>query len=396
MIETAPRDGKLVVVEEDAATGKYDVAHWSPEADRWVGENGEPINITPKYWYPMPGLQQGLDFPFFLRRVAEQRGTASDVVASAGAQTTLVEAKRASQAWWRFAASLISAILVAAAPLVEAKRASQERWRFAASLIAGILVAAALTGMYFRAEVAYEAGVRRTTDAMATELQQERDHRAALANELASVRRDFDAMMAPPSKAGDEAAQLRKAAEAKAAELRQERDHSAALANELATVRRDFDAMVAALLSKAGDEAAQLRKAAEAKAAELQQERDHTAALQSRTPAAAEQVAAPPARKLPSRRELATLMNRAKRLIAAGDISPGRLLLERAAEAQEPTAALKLARTYDPDVLGTQKIRNIVPDLAMARVWYQRAAQLGSADAQRRLDQLQATVSPAQ
>ena len=52
-------------------------------------------------------------------------------------------------------------------------------------------------------------------------------------------------------------------------------------------------------------------------------------------------------------------------------------------------AALMLAQTYDPTVLGTQDIRNITPDPALARSWYQRAAQLGSADAQRRLSQLQ-------
>jgi len=82
-------------------------------------------------------------------------------------------------------------------------------------------------------------------------------------------------------------------------------------------------------------------------------------------------------------------MDRAKRLIAAGDISPARLLLERAADAQDPTAALMLARTYDPDVLGAQNSRSINPDPTMAHVWYQRAAQLGSADAQRRLSELQ-------
>jgi TPR repeat protein len=82
-------------------------------------------------------------------------------------------------------------------------------------------------------------------------------------------------------------------------------------------------------------------------------------------------------------------MNRAKGLLAAGDIPSARLLLERAADAQEPSAALLLARTYDPDVLGTQDARNIIPDPAMARAWYQKAAQFGSADAQRRLAQLQ-------
>ena len=48
-----------------------------------------------------------------------------------------------------------------------------------------------------------------------------------------------------------------------------------------------------------------------------------------------------------------------------------------------------LAQTYDPDVLGTQDTRTITPDPATARAWYQKAAQLGSTDAQRRLAQMQ-------
>ena len=83
------------------------------------------------------------------------------------------------------------------------------------------------------------------------------------------------------------------------------------------------------------------------------------------------------------------LMKRAKDLLASGDIPPARLLLERAAGAQEPSAALLLAQTYDPQVLGTRDVRNINADLATARKWYQKAAQLGSADAQRRLGQMQ-------
>jgi hypothetical protein len=163
-----------------------------------------------------------------------------------------------------------------------------------------------------------------------------------------------------------------------------ENSGAAGRSSELATaVGRDFDT-TAALLSKTSDEVAQLRKIADANAAVLKQEPDHIAALQSRTPAAGAPVAAPPARKIDPD-ELATLINRAKILFASGDISPARLLLERAADAQEPTAALLLARTYDPDVLRTQNVRNILPDPAMARIWYQRAAQLGSADAQRRL-----------
>ena len=81
-------------------------------------------------------------------------------------------------------------------------------------------------------------------------------------------------------------------------------------------------------------------------------------------------------------------MRRARSLLAAGDIPSARLLLERAADAQEPNAAFLLAQTYDPVALGTQDARLISPDPAAARTWYERAAQLGSVEAQRRLGQL--------
>ena len=86
--------------------------------------------------------------------------------------------------------------------------------------------------------------------------------------------------------------------------------------------------------------------------------------------------------------ELAALLKRAKGLLAAGDIVAGRLLLERAADAQEAGAALLLAQTYDPAVLGTQDAQHhsrsgdgtrLVPEGRPARLQ----------DAQRRLAQMQ-------
>jgi TPR repeat protein len=99
-------------------------------------------------------------------------------------------------------------------------------------------------------------------------------------------------------------------------------------------------------------------------------------------------VVAAPVRRLEAD-ELAALMKRAKGLIEIGDIAPARLLLERAADAQEASAALLLAQTYDPAVLGTPDMRSITPDPAMAREWYQKAARLGSLDAKQRLAQMQ-------
>jgi hypothetical protein len=105
-----------------------------------------------------------------------------------------------------------------------------------------------------------------------------------------------------------------------------------------------------------------------------------------REPVPAAREAAPVRRIDPD--ELAVLLKRAKSLLAIGDITSARLLLERAADAQEAEAALMLAGTYDPQVLGSQDLRSITPDPAAARVWYEKASQLGSADAKRRLGQL--------
>ena len=97
--------------------------------------------------------------------------------------------------------------------------------------------------------------------------------------------------------------------------------------------------------------------------------------------------AAAPARQLDAD-EVATIMKRARRLIAVGDIASARLLLTRAAEAQDPGAAFVLAQTFDPLVLGAGDARSITTDPAAARDWYQKAALLGSPEAQQRLAQM--------
>jgi len=111
--------------------------------------------------------------------------------------------------------------------------------------------------------------------------------------------------------------------------------------------------------------------------------------LKSQVPAAraGNEAAAPP--KTPDAETLAALMTRAKSLLTLGDIAAARLLLERAASAQDATAAFLLAQTYDPAVLGVRDTRSITPDPVMARDWYRKAASFGSAAAQQRLTQFQ-------
>src|SRR5258707_14433085 len=112
-------------------------------------------------------------------------------------------------------------------------------------------------------------------------------------------------------------------------------------------------------------------------------------ALRSQAPAARTgNEAAAPSKTLDAE-TLAALMTRAKSLLALGDIAAARLLLERAANAEEASAAVLLAQTHDPSVLGVRDARSITADPVMARDWYRKAASFGSADAQQRLTQLQ-------
>ena len=110
---------------------------------------------------------------------------------------------------------------------------------------------------------------------------------------------------------------------------------------------------------------------------------------QSQVPAAlaGNEAAAPP--KTLDAETLAALMTRAKSLLTLGDIAAARLLLERAANARDATAAFLLAQTYDPAVLRVRDTRSITPDPVMARDWYRKAASFGSAPAQQRLTQFQ-------
>jgi TPR repeat protein len=86
--------------------------------------------------------------------------------------------------------------------------------------------------------------------------------------------------------------------------------------------------------------------------------------------------------------ELAAMLRRAEDLIKASDLSSARLLLQRAVEAGSMQAALTLAGTFDPNVLAGQGFQDGAADIAMARLWYERAEQLGSSEAPRRLRQL--------
>ncbi len=81
-------------------------------------------------------------------------------------------------------------------------------------------------------------------------------------------------------------------------------------------------------------------------------------------------------------------MKRGEAFIAVGDLAAARLVLQRAAEGGDPRATMTLAGTYDPIVLEKLGVQGLASDIALARKWYERAKELGSQEALRRLEML--------
>jgi TPR repeat protein len=86
--------------------------------------------------------------------------------------------------------------------------------------------------------------------------------------------------------------------------------------------------------------------------------------------------------------EIASSLRRGNDLIASGDLAAARLVLRRAANAGDAHAAMTIAGTYDPVLLEKLGVHGFVPDLAMARVWYEKAKKFGSVEAPQRLELL--------
>jgi hypothetical protein len=241
-------------------------------------------------------------------------------------------------------------------------------------------------------------------------LEQERRRGDTLARDLASAREEIEARKAA-AKAADDAVQ---AAHALAIEHQQvgerERQLGEVLARQLASAQKEVETLMAriAAMSAARPEADQTLQAAQASAAHqrqaLEQEQQRAAAdtkgsvgkgdrtaTPAREPHGAEiddrtEVGVPPPRAIGE--QIALWVKRGEDFVAAGDFVSARLVFQRAAETGDAKAALMLAETYDPNVLGASRAKGVAPDIAMARLWYEKAKALGSPEAQRRLERL--------
>src|SRR5256886_474555 len=270
-IDTAPREGNVVILEDRAGT--YDVARWSPEAGEWISESGEPSKITPTHWRPVPRdkcLPQKHDEssnPSQLRpssprarRLVMVCGIAVALMALAfiplyfdfqpetplpsdSRKTELLAPRRQAEAD-QATVQARTQVAVLAKQAVETstpqRRQSLEPPR--AGLVNQLSEAA-------RHEIEKQAALLKASDETgqlkngAQSLEQERQKTTALAQEAAAARQELTASTTQHRQALDE-----------------ERARSGALTSELATARHEIEKQTAQL-RKASEETEQLRQA---------------------------------------------------------------------------------------------------------------------------------------
>ena len=306
-IDTAPKNGQDIWLQD--ATGAVEVGHWSPEGDKWVWQDGSPINGAPTHWYLaaedadpedersggsfvaaailIPGILVGASLlgvfgPFDARPFAETtRG---------GVQNVLLDQPSV------MIGSPVPLRRDGTESLTEEEAASLVRAR--QWLDEDAPRSAALANELAAARKERDEAVQRTQTAeLAVEearksLQQEQARSVELANDLAGARGEIDNRIAQSRKADDVAAQQRDAAAGEIAELQrslqQEQQRNALLVRQANAAqaasesaeqqRREAQSRAAALASELagkprGSEAAAADQieAAEREIAELRQ-----------------------------------------------------------------------------------------------------------------------------
>jgi hypothetical protein len=78
----------------------------------------------------------------------------------------------------------------------------------------------------------------------------------------------------------------------------------------------------------------------------------------------------------------AALVARGDGLFGAGDVASARLFYERAVDAGDGQAALRLGETFDPTFLEQAHLRHVQANFDTALSWYRRARDLGVRDAE--------------
>jgi len=88
--------------------------------------------------------------------------------------------------------------------------------------------------------------------------------------------------------------------------------------------------------------------------------------------------------------EISSLLTRGDSLFGGRDVTSARLYYERAADAGDAQAALRLGETYDPAFLTLARLNEVRGDPVVATRWYRRARELGNPEAEILLKSLRA------
>jgi len=309
-IQSAPRDGKVVLLE-DEASGEHVLARWSAEANDWVGESGEPIQIAAMHWHAMPpaswARRGGVAF---CSNQAEQPKAGEPLRSAVNARPAdaieawamSIEDRPVPKGRRRVAAPLtIATVLVtalvgaslgifggppqgtsaavtergpAASRFVEQAVVPQPRIDANGTHLPAIAEATGLATQSLESQQRLEiladelAKAQRTISELHLQLRER-------ASELAIARRETEMHAAQSRKTADEKAQLKQAADTNAALARE-------LASQLAKVPREVDAH-ATVTGKPNEQMPNVQQAADSTMAELrqslQQERAEAEAL---------------------------------------------------------------------------------------------------------------------
>jgi TPR repeat protein len=102
------------------------------------------------------------------------------------------------------------------------------------------------------------------------------------------------------------------------------------------------------------------------------------------SPSAPEPIGSPaPAAPRLSADEIAALVARGNAFLAAGDIASARLFFQRAADAGDGRAAMRMAVTFDAAFLDRAGVHGVRGDPEQAAFWYRRAQDLGEVKTER-------------
>jgi hypothetical protein len=366
-IETAPKTQEFIILQDESAL-VYEVARWSTEKGNWVREHGEPVQITPTHWMPLPDpvCSNSLDGreKRGLRRI-RRIGLYAGLCVTAGLAILFLPSLLGNLAGTREKDGV--AVHETASPSAENSqigssgsadrtRGNRMQTRARDSMLPGEIRSNVRTPPDSAVPTETQQGGQAVQGSAAHQgelVERERQRGEALTRELDSARQEVQALRVGIAEANAkraEIAQSLQAAEASAVEQRQalEREHlrGEAIARDLASAREEIEAHKIA--ARAADEAAQEaqasisaqkealdreRQGAQLVARDLTLSRQEVKALKAAASAAGE----PAQTAQTSARELNDALERERRR--------GDALTHQLASAREEIDALRIAAT---------------------------------------------------